>query len=75
MSFEGTRFWDLRRWKLAKKFMNKPIKGWNVLENIQDNYYTVKVLYTPTFSEKDYLWPIPEDEIIKNPSLIQNPGW
>ena len=75
MSFEGTRFWDLRRWKLAKKFMNKPIKGWNVLENAQDNYYTVKVLYNPTFSEKDYLWPIPENEIIRNPSLIQNPGW
>jgi hypothetical protein len=75
MSFEGTRFWDLRRWKLAKKYMNKPIKGWSVLENIQDNYYTVKVLFNPTFSEKDYLWPIPENEIIKNPSLIQNPGW
>lgn len=75
MSFEGSRFWDLRRWKLAKKYMNKPIKGWNVLENSVDDYYNVKVLFTPTFSEKDYLWPIPEDEIIRNPSLIQNPGW
>ncbi len=75
MSFEGTRFWDLRRWKLAKKHMNKPIKGWNILEKDINEYYTVKVLYNPTFSEKDYLWPIPEGEIIKNPSLIQNPGW
>ena len=75
MSFEGARFWDLRRWKLAKEYMNKPIKGWNVLENPVDDYYTVKVLYSPTFSERDYLWPIPEGEVIKNPNLIQNPGW
>jgi len=75
MSFEGARFWDLRRWKLAKEFMNKPIKGWNVLENDADDYYTIRTLYNPTYSEKDYLWPIPETETINDPSLIQNPGW
>lgn len=75
LSFEGNRFWDLRRWKLAKQFMNKPIKGWSVLEAGIDNYYTVKTLFNPTFSERDYFWPIPENEIIRNPSLIQNPGW
>jgi len=75
MSFEGTRFWDLRRWRLAKEKMNKPIKGWSVLKNDVDEYYTVQVLNNLTFSERDYLWPIPESEIIKNPNLIQNPGW
>ncbi|MFV0248954.1 MAG: RagB/SusD family nutrient uptake outer membrane protein [Tenacibaculum sp.] len=75
MSFEGSRFWDLRRWKLARNYMNKPIKGWNVLENKADDYYTIITLYNPTYSEKDYLWPIPESEKIKNPDLIQNPGW
>lgn len=75
MSFEGARFWDLRRWKLSKDYMNKPIKGWNVLENDADDYYTVTTLFNPRFSEKDYLWPIPETETIKNPDLIQNPGW
>ena len=75
LSFEGARFWDLRRWMLSKQFMNKPIKGWNVLENDVDDYYTVLTLFNLRFSEKDYLWPIPESEIIKNPKLIQNPGW
>jgi len=75
LSFEGARFWDLRRWKLAKDFMNKPVKGWNVLENDVDDYYTVTTLYNLRFTEKDYLWPIPESETIKNPDLIQNPGW
>jgi len=75
MSFEGARFWDLRRWKLTKMYMNKPVKGWNVLEHDADDYYTVNTLYNLRFSEKDYLWPIPEYETIKNPDLIQNPGW
>ncbi|MFD1162911.1 MULTISPECIES: RagB/SusD family nutrient uptake outer membrane protein [Hwangdonia] len=75
MAFEGTRFWDLRRWKLAKEHMSKPIKGWNVLEEEADDYYTVRTLYNPSYSEKDYLWPIPENETIKDPDLIQNPGW
>ena len=26
-------------------------------------------------SSKDYLWPIPDQERILNPQLIQNPGW
>ena len=81
MAFEGNRFWDLRRWLLAKEYLNRPIKGWNVLGNSKDDpnvYYQLKVLNTDKFSrfeEKDYLWPIPSAEIINIPSLIQNPGW
>lgn len=75
MSFEGGRFWDLRRWKLAKDYMNKPIRGWNVLKDEVEDYYTVQRIYNLSFSERDYLWPIPESEIIKSPELIQNPGW
>jgi len=75
MSFEGLRFWDMRRWKLAVDLMNKPIKGWNVLQEDLLDYYKVKDLFYPSFSERDYLWPVAENEIINNPTLIQNPGW
>ena len=75
LSFEGGRFWDLRRWKLADRYMNKPIKGWSVLQQDLEDYYTVRVLYNPSFSAKDYLWPIAEGELKKNPKLVQNPGW
>ena len=27
--FEGSRFWDLRRWKTANKVLNEKIHGWN----------------------------------------------
>ena len=75
MSFEGLRFWDMRRWKLAVELMNQPIKGWNVLQEDLDDYYQVIELFKPSFSERDYLWPVSENEIINSPSLIQNPGW
>src|SRR5690606_6599447 len=29
MCFEGSRFWDLRRWKLAAQELNKNITGWD----------------------------------------------
>ncbi len=74
LAFEGQRFWDLRRWKRAKEFMNKPIKGWSVNERGLD-FYNITTIYSPKFDFKDYLWPVKEDEIIKNPNLIQNPGW
>ncbi len=74
-AFEGGRFWDLRRWKLLKDYMNKPIKGWSVEESELEDYYTPRVIFSPTFSERDYFWPIPEVETINNPRLIQNLGW
>lgn len=75
MAFEGGRFWDLRRWKLSYDYMNKPIKGWNVLGETAKDYYNVQILFNPTYSEKNYLWPIAESELINNPQILQNPGW
>ncbi|MCY1722484.1 RagB/SusD family nutrient uptake outer membrane protein [Prolixibacteraceae bacterium Z1-6] len=80
LAFEGQRFWDLRRWKDAAKYMNKPIKGWNI-GGKGLNFYNVTTVYPQvgdpfsTYDFKDYLWPIRYNEIIKNPNLVQNPGW
>ncbi|SIR11454.1 RagB/SusD family nutrient uptake outer membrane protein [Maribacter ulvicola] len=75
LAFEGARFWDLRRWKLSKEYLNRPIRGWNTAGESASDYYTVTSLFVPLFFEKDYLWPIREQEIINNPDLVQNPGW
>ncbi|MBN1927555.1 MAG: RagB/SusD family nutrient uptake outer membrane protein [Prolixibacteraceae bacterium] len=74
LAFEGARFWDLRRWKLAEKYMNKPIQGWNISGRNLD-FYKVVTIFTPQFEFKDYFWPIKEEELIKNPNLVQNLGW
>jgi len=75
LAFEGQRFWDLRRWLLAKSYLNKAVKGWDVFQTTTSGYYRVKTLYNQTFTERDYLWPIPETELVKNPNLVQNLGW
>ncbi|MEP4534302.1 MAG: RagB/SusD family nutrient uptake outer membrane protein [Cyclobacteriaceae bacterium] len=75
LALEGQRFWDMRRWKRATEFMNKDIQGWNRLGDNIDLYYKVKTFATPKFLKRDYLWPISEYDIIRNPKLIQNPGW
>ncbi len=75
MSFEGDRFWDLRRWKLAQQYMNNTIQGWNVDKFDPLEYYRVTPVFFQSFTLRDYLWPIREEELVLNPNMVQNPGW
>lgn len=75
MAFEGDRYWDLRRWKEAEKVMNQLIKGWDILQKDPAYYYQPLLLFSQSFSKKDYFWPIKEQDIIVNKNLVQNPGW
>ncbi|MBS2212669.1 RagB/SusD family nutrient uptake outer membrane protein [Carboxylicivirga mesophila] len=60
---EGILYYDYHRWKLLETTMNQPAVGVVPLEN--------RVFTAP----RDYLWPIPEWELINNENLDQNPGW
>ena len=73
--FEGSRFWDLRRWKLAKEYMNKTIRGLNIFGETAETFYQVQAMYQLKFENKDYLWPIRQSVLMKNTNLVQNPGW
>ena len=76
LSFEGNRYNDLRRWKLAEEYFNSPVKGWSVDESTVEDYYTIKQVGVRSFnSPRDYFHPISINEITINPNLIQNPGW
>jgi hypothetical protein len=61
---EGHSFSDLKRWGLLE-----------TLNGRGEYDLTGKFRYTRAVSERDYLWPIPANEIEKNPDLEQNPGW
>jgi hypothetical protein len=74
-AFEGKRFWDLRRWKMAQEYFSKPIRGWNIYAGDAQNFYQVKNIFYRDYLIKDYLWPISQNELLRNPNLIQNPGW
>jgi hypothetical protein len=76
MAFEGSRLWDLRRWKEAAVELNKPITGWDRTQAAAADYYRVVNIYTQKFiAPRDYFWPIKEYEISVNPNLAQNIGW
>jgi hypothetical protein len=76
MAFEGSRFWDLRRWKDAAYELNQPVKGWNTTGTTNETYYQVKTIFQQKFiAPRDYLWPIRLYNLSVNPNLVQNPGW
>ncbi|MDR0560046.1 MAG: RagB/SusD family nutrient uptake outer membrane protein, partial [Prevotellaceae bacterium] len=76
LSFEGQRFWDLRRWNDAMQYMNEPVRGWNYQKAQPEDYYKVTNVWTNrVFQPKDYLWPIKVSTLIVNTNLKQNPGW
>lgn len=75
LAFEGQRFYDLRRWRLAMDYLNQPVRGWNVSEKDEMGYYQVKYLATRKFTPKDYFWPIKNQDLYVNDRLIQSPQW
>jgi hypothetical protein len=76
MAFEGSRFWDLRRWKTAPQALSAAIYGWDILQKTAEDYYRKVLLYTPRFvAPRDYFWPIREYNLQINPNLVQNTGW
>jgi hypothetical protein len=76
MAFEGSRFWDLRRWKTAPAVLSQPIYGWDIEKSTYEDYNRKVLLYNPRFiGPRDYFWPIKEYNLQINPNLAQNPGW
>lgn len=75
LAFEGKRFWDLRRWKIADQVLNQAVKGWNVEGNTAIDYYNIVTFEILEFTTKEYLWPIKQQSIRINPNLVQNPFW
>ncbi|MBZ4192245.1 RagB/SusD family nutrient uptake outer membrane protein [Niabella sp. 3A5MI-3] len=76
MAFEGSRFWDLRRWKTAPQALSEAVYGWDILQETYEDYNRRVLLYSPKFiAPRDYFWPIREYNLQINPNLVQNPGW
>lgn len=76
LALEGSRFHDLRRWKLARStYNNALVRGWSIDQETTEDYYVIRNIAQMKYVQKDYLWPLKYDDIINNPNLIQNPGW
>lgn len=104
-AFEGLRYYDILRWRIAEKVLNRPNYG--LLASVADlktklvntglwffpgtpaidadgcaDFATmpqstlIRKLSTRVFdASKNYLWPIPTEDIVINPNLSQNPNY
>ncbi len=75
LAFEGSRYWDLRRWKTAPIQLNDDVLGWDQTKESSELYSKPRVLFTQKFGLKDYFLPIKDSYIIRNRNLVQNLGW
>lgn len=70
LSFEGHRFWDIRRWR--SEVVSETAFGVSV-EN--GKYHVIEVENRRYILPRSFYGPIPQEEILKNDLLIQNEGW
>ncbi|WP_083714554.1 RagB/SusD family nutrient uptake outer membrane protein [Bacteroides bouchesdurhonensis] len=80
LAWEGHRYFDVRRWKIAIEEENDNVTGMAVNKKEDDGFYRVvqvkEVAYAyKRFSSRKNFWPIPQTEITKNTNIVQNPGW
>ncbi len=74
-AFEEHRFFDIRRWKIAETVMNRPLTGISIIKIGSTLTYNPITVLNTAFVKKQYLYPIPYNEVAKNPNMKQNPGW
>jgi hypothetical protein len=76
MAFEEQRFWDIRRWKIAGDVLNGTLHGIEgTLTGTTVVYQIVDVVPVKFNINKMFLYPIPFNEVVSNPSMTQNPNW
>ena len=73
-AFEDHRFWDVRRWKLGST--QGQIDGVHITKSGSKLEYSRMTVERRTWSDKMYLYPIPQAELFVNTNLNpQNTGW
>lgn len=87
LALEGFRYWDLIRWKTAETELPKTLKGTKYFPDEYgttaqvtigaDGFVVVQDVSKRHFDpQRDYLWPLPLQELGLNPNLgDNNPNW
>lgn len=72
LCFEGLRKGDLIRWE---EFIDEMRAAGTEISQIAASAYKFESRAGLNVSEKNYLFPIPTNEMSLNRALVQNPGW
>lgn len=75
LAFEGSRYWDVVRYKKALTEFSRANVGWNNIGADPESFFVRTVYQQNRFFKKNYLWPIRLREMNINENLVQNPGW
>lgn len=81
LAFEGHRYWDLRRWRIAKDVIPVNRSGLRYVLDYTTRKYKVVILKNydgvsaPIFTANNYYLPITASRISNNKSLVENPGY
>jgi len=75
LCFEGHRFFDLRRWKLGDTYLNKPVTGMRIINTAGVLTFTPFEVEKRVFTDKNYLYPFSQNDINRQPAVIQNLGY
>lgn len=79
LAFEGNRYWDLRRWRIAEEVLTKDWSGLRYKMDGTTGKLYLEILPSiagtpiPYFKEMHYYLPISQWRISQNPNLEQNP--
>jgi len=75
MNWEGTRYFDTRRYLIAEQEDNGPFYGMNSKGDSKTSFYKRTVFENRIFKKSFYLFPVPQEELNINENLVQNPYW
>ena len=82
LAFEGHRYWDVRRWRIAVEKLSMPGSRLRYILDYNTRKYQL-IVYPdydgpttpPRFYEHNYYFPITLNRTGQNPNLIENPGY
>ena len=82
LSFEGHRYWDLRRWREAETTLSQSFSGLRYILDFNTRKYKLIVLEDidgvntpPRFYKQNYYFPITLKRTGANAKLLENPGY
>ena len=74
LAYEGHRWFDIRRWKIAPEVMGT-MHGMDISKDGNEFYNRVATATPHLFRPSYYWWPISQYELDRNREIVQNPGW
>ncbi|MBK8516128.1 MAG: RagB/SusD family nutrient uptake outer membrane protein [Saprospiraceae bacterium] len=80
LTWENHSYWDIRRWRIAKKLLNGVrLQGCNFTYIYDTKKYRIQLVNSEgiarTFQDHNYYLPMAVGKTSENPNMVENPGY